>query len=148
MRLFSIIFIALLLSPDPRAAGDGVVVVVSAGLSLDTIGADDLGAYYLKKKKNWPDGTAVRFVDRASGTPERGSFFRKVLKQSESEVDQFWIGQKLYTGDSAPLQVMSDSMVIQFVSAFPGAIGYVSPSTVLRDKRVRAVKVTYPGEVD
>jgi hypothetical protein len=58
----------------------------------------------------------------------RKVFLRDVVKRSQREIETFWIGQKLYTGNSAPTQVSSDSMMASLISKFPGSIGYVSGS--------------------
>lgn len=88
-----------------------------------------------------PNGSAVRFIDRQANSEERKKFLRQVIRKSNSEVDIFWIGQKLYTGSSAPLQVNSDQMMTSVVASFSGAIGYVSDNFLISDK-VKKVEVS------
>lgn len=126
----------------PDAWAGDFVVIVNAGTAVSSINATELADFYLKKKKQWADGTAVRFVDRTLGSPERTAFLSKVVKKTPSEVELFWVGQKLYTGNSAPLKVTSDSMVVQFVSAFKGAVGFVSAAGAEGAKGVKTLKVT------
>lgn len=82
--------------------------------------------FFLKKTRQWPNGVPVRFFDQMDEKEERKIFLKNFVKKSAREVELYWIGQKLYTGNSSPLQINSDSMMAGVVARFPGAIGYVS----------------------
>lgn len=97
--------------------------------------------FFLKKLKSWPDGVLVRFIDRTDSSPERNEFLRTIIRKSSRDIELFWIGQKLYSGHSAPSQVSSDAMVETMVSRFPGGIGYVSKDFV-PTKAVKKIPVT------
>ena len=96
---------------------------------------------YLKKTRNWSNGNPVRFFDRNDGTPERKLFLNYVLKRSSRDIDQYWIGQKLYTGNSAPVQLASDNMAISLVARFPGAISYISPESFQENKGIKKIEI-------
>jgi ABC-type phosphate transport system substrate-binding protein len=123
------------------AESSGLVFIVNAENPATSISASEIRDYFFKRKRSWPDGTGVRFIDRAVGSAIRQEFLKTVLQKKSDEVDMFWIGQKLYSGESAPMQESSDSMTIRFVESFKGAIGYVSASTDLTDRKVKVVKV-------
>lgn len=101
--------------------------------------------YFFKKVRQWPNGVPVKFFDQMNDKEERKSFLKDYMKRTSRDVELYWIGQKLYTGNSAPLQITSDFMMANVVARFPGAIGYVSSSfqgapgvkkiTVVRDGR-------------
>lgn len=120
-----------------------LVFIVNAENPETTVSAAEVRDYFFKRKRSWPDGTGVRFIDRATGSAVRQEFLRSVIKKRADEVDMFWIGQKLYSGDSAPLQEATDSMAIRFVESFKGAIGYVSPTTDLTGRKVKVIKVDF-----
>ncbi|MGE3684072.1 MAG: hypothetical protein AB7G93_20315 [Bdellovibrionales bacterium] len=122
------------------AAADSIVFIVNIENPAVNITEKRLNDYFLKREKVWPDRTPVRFIDRTESS-ERKVFLSSILNKSTGELDEFWIGQKLYTGDSAPVQSASDSMSIQFVSTFKGAIGYISSKTPLRSKSVKIIEV-------
>ena len=136
-RLFLFSFAAFLLwpwTPLPVARTEtqaGFVLIGNTANSATKISSDELADYYLKKKRQWGDGTAIRFIDHEDDSTIRKLFLEKVIKKTAREVDLFWIGQKLYSGDRAPMQVASDATVASLVSHFKGAIGYVSPTFVL-----------------
>jgi ABC-type phosphate transport system substrate-binding protein len=123
------------------AAAEDLVVIVNSENPAAALSENDLRDYYFKRKRQWPDGTTVRFLDRVPETPIRKSFLRKFIKKTTEDVELYWIGQKLYSGDSAPLRESSDALTVQFVSSFKGAIGYVSASAALAGRNVKAVKV-------
>lgn len=118
-----------------------LVFIVNAENPTTSISAAEVRDYFFKRKRSWPDGTGVRFIDRATGSAVRQEFMRRVIKKRADEVDMFWIGQKLYSGDSAPMQEASDSITIRFVESFKGAIGYVSATTDLAGRKVKVIKV-------
>src|ERR1700740_3122882 len=107
------------------ANAEDIVFVVNTQNPVSHLSISDIRNYYFKRKRQWPNDVSVRFIDRGAGSAIRDVFLKSYLKKTGSDVELFWIGQKLYTGDSAPLKESSDDMTLQFVAAFKGAIGYV-----------------------
>lgn len=142
--LFYFFFVIVLgwIAAHAQMKSDDVVFIVNTANPSSEISANEIRDYYFKRKRQWPSGESVRFIDRAMTSQIHDLFVKNILRKSNSEVELFWIGQKLYTGDSAPLREATDFSTIQFVSAFKGAIGYVSTSTSIADQNVKAVKVT------
>jgi len=110
----------------PTRCDTPIVFIVNSANPATSVSKLDLIDYYKKRRRVWPDGSAVRFIERNIGSAERRTFISGILKQSENDVDLFWLQQKLLTGDSAPIQVSSDDLVIEMVRSFQGAIGYIS----------------------
>ncbi len=100
------------------------MVIVNSSNSATEITLGDLADYYFKRKLRWPDGSKVQFIDQKDGGPRKGLFL-KLLDKSQRDLDLFWIGEKNFSGSSAPLQAPSDTMVLSMVGTLPGAIGYV-----------------------
>jgi ABC-type phosphate transport system substrate-binding protein len=119
-----------------------IIFIINKKNPTEVVETRDIIDYYRKEKRQWPDGMPVRFVDHSAGSEERRLFLRKILKQSSTDVDLYWFSQKLRSGDSMPMQVSSDSMVIQFVKSIDGAIGYVSSSVDLAEGGVKQLKVS------
>jgi ABC-type phosphate transport system substrate-binding protein len=129
-------------SPNAAApVAEDLVVIINGENPVSRISENELRDYYFKRKRQWPDGTPVRFLDRTQENGVRKIFLKKYIKKTSEDLDLYWIGQKLYSGDSAPLKESSDAMTMQFVASFKGAIGYVSGSASLVGKNVKAVKV-------
>lgn len=138
-RIGFIILTIMLTLQTALAQSPDVVFIVHADNPVQKLTVSELRDFYFKRKRRWTNGDSVRFMDRTAG-PLRDTFFKKYIGKSQSDVELFWIGQKLYSGDSAPLKESSDSSTMNFVSTLKGAIGYVSDKTVLR-KNVKVVKI-------
>jgi ABC-type phosphate transport system substrate-binding protein len=136
---------AFLMIAMSAGAQPPLVLIVNAQSSVNTLTKAEIRDYYFKKRTQWPDGTPVRFVDRASGSELRNHFLSTIIGKSAEDVDLYWIGQKLYSGDSAPLQQSSEALTIQFVSNLKGAIGYISGTTDLTNKNIKTIRVENAG---
>lgn len=132
---------AIFSSPHLARCDSPIAFIVNNSNPATSIGLLDLIDYYEKKRREWPDGERVTFIDRNVGSEERQAFLQEVLKQSESDVDIFWLSQKLHSGNSIPIQVSSDDLVIEMVKSFPGAIGYVSSSKKLATRKVKQIHI-------
>lgn len=141
----SLIIIAIILALQlALAQSSNVVFIVNTQNPAEKITVSELRDFYFKRKRRWANGESVRFMDRTMG-PLRDTFLKKYIGKSNSDVELFWIGQKLYSGDSAPLKESSDITTMSFVGSLKGAIGYVSEATVLR-KNVKTIKVEIDDE--
>lgn len=138
--LFSFLCFVILFATGARAQDPiEIVFIVNSENPAEEISIADIRDYYYKIKKKWPNGESVRFIDR-SAQGVRETFLKKILQKSNSDVELFWIGQKLYTGNSAPLRELSDRATIQFVASFKGAIGYISAGSALNVKNIKILK--------
>lgn len=108
------------------ALAQDVTIIVNEQNPINEISQTQIQNLFLKKNRQWPNGQAVRFFDRRDDSAERKHFLRQYIKKTSRDIELYWIGQKLYSGNSAPIQVSTDSMMVSMVSRFPGAIGYVS----------------------
>lgn len=97
-----ILITLLFLNPVAQAAE--IVFIVNVQNPTTQLSDEDVRNYYFKKKRHWPDETSVRFIDRSPGSPVRDSFLKNYLHKTGSDIELYWIGQKLYAGDSAPLK--------------------------------------------
>lgn len=126
-----VLIISILITFSTTVFAQKIVIVTNSKNSANQISLDQIQDYFFKRSRQWPDGKAVRFFDRADNSHERNVFLKDYLKRTARQVDQFWIAQKFNTGDSAPIQISSDSMTLNLISRFPGGIGYVRESAVL-----------------
>lgn len=118
-------FFSLLVSMSAFAQG-GIKFIVNANNPASSITQTQLQDFFLKRARTWPNGEAIRFFDRVDDSSVRNIFLKTYMKRTARQLEQYWIGQKLYSGDSAPTQLSSDAQVGTLVSRFPGGIGYVS----------------------
>lgn len=117
--------LTLSLSISAMAASD-IVVIVNQKNPISSIKISELEDFFMKRTRNWPNGDTVRFFDFRDENVNRKVFLKKFVQKTSREVELYWIGEKIYTGNIAPIQITSDSMMASMVSRFPGGIGYVS----------------------
>jgi ABC-type phosphate transport system substrate-binding protein len=140
-----ILILSLMLSLQwAQAQPNNIVFIVNSQNPSETITVTELRDYYFKRKRRWGNGESVRFMDRTTGSL-RDEFLKKYIEKSNSDVELYWIGQKLYSGDSAPIKEGSDATTMNFVGSLKGAISYVSESVVLK-KNVKIIKVDMTGD--
>jgi len=125
--LIAAIFIFLNTICSSAVLAEDVVIIINEKNPISELSEEQIANFFLKKNRLWPSGEAVRIFDQPSDKEERKIFLKNYIKKSSRELELYWIGQKLYTGYSAPLQINSDLMT-GVVARFPGAIGYVSSS--------------------
>jgi ABC-type phosphate transport system substrate-binding protein len=125
-----------------HAASTSIVFIVNNHNPVTSIDRSDLIDYYEKRRRIWPGGFDVRFVDHIGDSPERSMFLRVYLQRSESDVQFYWFSQKIHSGTRMPVQASSDQAVIDLVKSFEGGIGYVSSTTQLNGMGVKEVKIT------
>jgi ABC-type phosphate transport system substrate-binding protein len=145
ISILALSFLAML-PARPAQAADDVVFIVNSQNPETKLTINELRDYYFKHRRTWPDGTSVRFIDSDDLSSTRKIFLSRYLEKSAKDINLYWIGQKLYSGDSPPLQEGSESMIVEFVGSLKGAIGYVSNPSVVTSKDVKIVKVENPGK--
>lgn len=135
-----LLIIIFLFSHFSFSGENKVFFIVNRDNPVSKLSATQIADYFLKKNRTWEDGETVRFFDRLEGSLERKHFLSSILKRSSREIDSFWIGQKLFSGDSAPVQVDTDKMTINLVARFRGAISFVS-SPPDESKSVKVIQI-------
>ncbi len=124
MQVLTLLFI-ISLNLSTNAFGD-VVVIVNEKNNVTSIRIGDLQDFYMKRNRKWKNGDAIRFFDLRDDNENRKLFLEEFIQKTSREVELYWIGEKIYTGNVAPIKITSDSMMASMVSRFPGGIGYVS----------------------
>lgn len=132
--------LALTLIPLSSKAASDIVVIVNEKNPLSSIKISELDNFFMKKTRVWPNMDVVRIFDHRDENPNRKLFLKKYVEKTSREIELYWIGEKIYTGNIAPIQITSDSMMVAMVSRFPGGIGYVSKSFKL-PKTVKTIKI-------
>lgn len=101
------------------------VLIAHPGNPVATLSLRDLGRIYFNKKVRWSDGSSILPVILQEGKTH-DSFLEDLLGKNERQFSVFW-NRLLFTGKGVPpTSFASEQEVIAFVSANPGAIGYVS----------------------
>lgn len=114
-------------------------VIVNSAAGMTEISAADLSKIFLKKSAKLPSGEAAKPVDMPPSSATREAFSKAVHGRGAAQVESYW-QQQIFAGKDVPPDVKgSDADVVAFVSANPGAIGYVSAGASVSG--VKVVKV-------
>lgn len=127
---------ALLFGCNQLWAAD-FLVIAHPGVSAATLAPDEVAAMYLLKANSWQDGARIVPVNREAGSTARAQFSERILKQPQSALNTYW-DRMHFKGTVPPLIQESDKAVLAFVQKVPGAIGYVSASTEVKNVKVLA----------
>jgi ABC-type phosphate transport system substrate-binding protein len=121
---FLILLLGSLGSWSPASAQD-VVLVANKGVRISEITNADLRAIFMGTKTRFSDGShAVPVI--LKGGPVHEVFLRNHIGEGPEEFRSDW-RKLVFTGQGAMPKVFdSESALIEYVAATPGAIGYVS----------------------
>lgn len=109
-------------------AAGGVVVIGHAGLAaLDPTTVERI---YTGKVVE-VNGTFVTAVNAAVGSEVRQRFLQAFLHQDEEKYTAYWVVRRYIGKGASPRELPTSAEVIRFVTATPGAIGYVAEAEVL-----------------
>jgi hypothetical protein len=114
-----------LISCWSAARGQDVVLVANKSVQISQISAADLRAIFLGAKTRFADGShAVPVMLR--GGPVNEVFLINHVGESPGEFRSRW-QKAVFTGQGAmPKTCDSESDLLEYVAATPGALGYVS----------------------
>ncbi len=100
-------------------------VIVNHSVSEHAISLKKLRAIFAMKLRFWGEGQAITVFVLANDDPIHGAFCKKILNIFPNQLESVWYRQ-IYTGTGqAPIEVASESELIERVKSTPGAIGYI-----------------------
>jgi ABC-type phosphate transport system substrate-binding protein len=116
-------------------------VIVNVANPETTISTERLSTLFLKNVRKWTNGTPVLPVDQSTTAPARIAFSKDVFDQPVMAIQSYWQDQMAHGREGPPPGKGSDREVMAYVETNVGAIGYVSPESIL-SARTKALKVT------
>jgi hypothetical protein len=107
------------------AAAQDVVLVANKSVQISSIRSSDLRAIFTGEKTRFADGSHAVPVTLKGG-PAHEVFLKHYCDESPDEFRAQW-RKAVFTGQGAmPRAFASESALIEYVVATPGAVGYVS----------------------
>lgn len=106
------------------AKAEGLLVIASPQVPVDSVSNEELAAIYLSKRTSWSDDLSIVPVNHEAASSARERFSAAVFARSSREMAVYW-NQLRFQGKLPPLVQTSDQAVLNFVRNVPGAIGYV-----------------------
>jgi ABC-type phosphate transport system substrate-binding protein len=121
---------------EPPAAP--FLVIVHSSNAETSLTKSELSHLLLKKLTKWKDGRSVVPIDLVEGSLVRRSFSRAVHGRDVPAIKNYW-QQQIFSGRGVPpREIDFEDEVVRLVARTPGAIGYVSTATPLKDvKKIR-----------
>lgn len=124
--VLNIIIIFLLSIP---ALSEDFVVIVNKNNPAHTIKKAMLKRLFTGRVKELEGAVAVP-INQDLNSPQASKFLEEVIGQTPEIYKEYWVAQQIKGAGSAPMVQNGDEAIIKMVSAIPGAIGYISASSV------------------
>jgi ABC-type phosphate transport system substrate-binding protein len=141
IMILTLSLVAGLIATTRTARAQEFVVVVNEANPNRTISSAELGRVFQKQAARWPNGLAAEPVDLAEGSALRERFSRGVFSRSTAQIKAWWQAQ-IFSGRAIPpVELASESQVLEYVQTHGGAIGYVSAAATI-PAGVRRLPVT------
>lgn len=132
--------LGLAVVPHLSLAQDNFVVIAHVSSGADSLAAQVISDFFLKKTSTWPDGRAVTPVDQWTRAPVRGKFTLAVHGQPSGAIMAYWARATFGEGLTRPSELQTSDEVVAYVRITPGAIGYVDPGTDTTGVKVISVQ--------
>lgn len=126
-------FLALALGASTSLqAGDiDFIVVIHAVNPTQLLSRHEVARMFLKQRNRWDHGERVRPVDLSELRTVREQFSLEIFRRRTIDIEDHWKSQVFSGRDVPPTEKASETEVLEYVAANPGAIGYVSRGTPL-----------------
>ncbi len=92
---------------------DALVFVVSAHRTTTTASTAELRNIYLGRTTRWKDGHRIAVIVRASNTEAERTFLRRLVRMSDLDFSQHWLGV-IFRGEApSPPQVIEEAAAVR-----------------------------------
>ncbi len=115
-----------------------IAVIVNKSNGNASLTRAQIAAIFKGRSAQFPDGAGAIPINLPGDSPVRQHFDEIVLGLKPSEVERYWIDNKIRFGIGEPRKVSSPGAVVRFVAANAAGIGYVLKSDATSDVRVVA----------
>lgn len=132
---------ALAFGANPsHAQSPSFLVIVHPSNGVSSLSRNEVRNMFLRRTRQWPDGTSVEPVDQAASSDVREAFSRAVHGRSATSVASHW-RQQVFSGRGVPPPVRNgNSSAAGYVLGHRGGIGYVSAGANVG--RARVIRVS------
>lgn len=135
-RLLLLALFMIALRPASVRAEPAFRVIVNPENPIVRISKSSLSKILLKSQTRWSNGNRIMPVDQRVTSRVRDVMSRAVHGRSARVIKNWW-NQQIFAGKGVPPpELASDTKVIAYVLANPGAIGYVSADANVGDAKL------------
>ncbi len=105
-----------------------VVVIVNPDVEVTSLNQQTVEDIYRAHKGKWDDGQKIRVVMLKSG-PVHEEFAKKFIRGTPEQLKSLW-KKVIFSGAGMPPKIVHDeTMMVSYVAANKGSIGYIDSST-------------------
>jgi ABC-type phosphate transport system substrate-binding protein len=133
---------ALAIAAGAAEPQTSVAFVVSARNSVRDLSAGDLRRIFLGEISRWENGHRIVVFVRSPETAEGRLFLDRLVRMSDIDYSQWWVGE-VFRGRAAnpPRVLSSDEAMIKAVAATPDAIGFVAATQAGNESGVEVLTI-------
>ena len=153
MRMYRLsLAILLLLVPAARAAetfSPRVSFLVSAKNPIRDVSAGDLRRIFLGEISRWSNGHRIVLLIRPDETPEGRIVLDRLIRMSDIDYSQWWLGAVFRGRAAAAPRVMHSSEAMEkAVAANPDAIGFLLMTPAVADPNLAVLTIDRKAPAD
>ncbi len=140
----NLLFAFLLVGAIATANSQDKVVIINKKNPMSQMTGVQVKLYYTRKlKRRWPQTNAViKPVNFKTGNDTKTSFYSNILKMDNVSVERYFMERLYQNAEPLPTKVNDDKEAIIYVAKNPGAIAYISKSS-LTQEALSYVKVVH-----
>jgi ABC-type phosphate transport system substrate-binding protein len=138
-RFILLVWLFSMISVGTARASEHYEIVTHPGISEKTLSRSSLRAIFGMRLHTWPDGTAIKVFVMPDDSALHSAFSKEKLNVFPYQLRLAW-DRLVFSGTGqAPETVSSPEEMLAKVSSTPGAIGYLTKTTI--DGRVNVIQI-------
>jgi ABC-type phosphate transport system substrate-binding protein len=119
-----------------QTEGSEFAVITNKESPGSNISLPALKSIFLREVREWGNGGKIIVVDL---DPNANAFFQNLFGKTHSQMQTYWLNQKIKNSIDLPITKKDAESVKQFVAENKTAIGFIKSSDV--DDRVKVIKI-------
>jgi ABC-type phosphate transport system substrate-binding protein len=125
---YSALLLALLL--PARLLADHLAITINPPPYINTLSQNEARSIFSMRTQNWPDGSPITVYVMPGRTEIHNNFVKQYLKLLPHQLKRSW-DRMIYTGvGQAPVEVRSETEMVERLLSTPGSIGYLPKENV------------------
>lgn len=116
-----------------------VVMIAHPSVPVDIVDAGMIRQIYMGQTTLWNDELAIAPVVIKAG-PVRNEFLKTYIKKSSAQFSTFWKKAVFSGTGTPPAEQNTESKLIAYVAATPGAIGFIDHDTAAEGVKVLSIE--------
>lgn len=114
------------------------IIIAHPKVALDSLSSNELKNIFLGKKTYWPNGERIVVVMQKSGIVH-DNFLNEHIDMTAIAFRNYW-RKRVFSGVGLPPESFdSDSDIVRYVAAMPGAISYIANNSAYKNVKILSI---------